>query len=480
MKTKAGIINLKSLLKKKKRLFFERVEISDIGAEGKAIARIDNVVTFVSLVAPGDIVDLEIIKKRSRYMEARVTKFHKLSELREKPVCKHFGICGGCRWQHLQYPHQLKYKQNQVVNALLRIGKLQLPEINPIIASRSIYLYRNKLEFAFSNRRWLPEAEIVSGQPLNAMNGLGFHVPRQFDKVVNIEECWLQPEPSNHIRNEVRKVAEEHNMSFFNPRNHAGFLRNLIIRTSSNGEVMVILSFFQDDEEKRDLLMGHLQNKFPGITSLMFAVNNKGNDTLYDLDIHVFSGMDHITEEFEGLKFRIGAKSFFQTNTTQSLELYRIVRNSAGLRGHETVYDLYTGTGTIANFIAQTAGKVIGIESVPEAVEDAKRNSAINGIHNTIFLTGDMKEMLTPSFTDQYGSPEIIITDPPRSGMHRRVAESILRIRPEKIIYVSCNPATQARDLEILSASYKINMVQPVDMFPQTNHVENVVSLIRK
>lgn len=467
-------------MRKRKHLFFERVEIKDIGAEGKAIARIDNIVTFVRLVAPGDIVDLEVIKKRSRYMEARVIKIHRLSESRVDPICKHFGICGGCKWQHLNYSDQLKYKQKQVEDALIRIGKLELPGINTIIGCRSPYLYRNKLEFAFSSKRWHSKEEIASGQQFSEYGGLGFHVPGQYEKVVNIEECWLQPEPSNSIRNELRKFAIDHHLSFFNPRLQEGFLRNLIIRTSSTSEVMVILSFFHDDEEKRNLILEYLKNKFPAIHSLMYTINSKGNDTLYDQEIKVYYGKDYITEKLDDLKFRVGPKSFFQTNTHQSVELYRIVRDFAVLTGNELVYDLYSGTGTIANFIAGNAKKVIGIESVAEATEDAKINSEINGITNTVFITGDIKELLKPGFFERYGYPDVLITDPPRSGMHPKVVESIAEVLPAKIIYVSCNPATQARDIALLSSAYSIHKMQPVDMFPQTQHVENVVLLERK
>jgi 23S rRNA (uracil1939-C5)-methyltransferase len=467
-------------LRKRKRLFFEKVLISDIGAEGKAIARIDNMVVFVPLVAPGDIVDLEITKKRSRYMEGRVTHFHAFSESRTSPVCKHFGICGGCRWQHIPYHDQLIYKQNQVRDALLRIGKLDIPMINPILGSKHPYFYRNKLEFAFSSRRWLTNEEISSGIKPGTLNGLGFHVPGQFDKVVNIDECWLQPEPSNAIRNELRCFAEKNGFDFFNPRDHGGFLRNLLIRTSNKGEVMVILSLYHDDKEKRGMLLEHLIRKFPQVCSWLYTINSKGNDTLYDQEIHIFSGKDFITEELDGLAFRIGPKSFFQTNTNQAIELLNIIREFSDLNGSEVVYDLYTGTGTIANYMARSARMVIGIESVKEAIADAKKNAEMNHIKNTSFLTGDIKDVLTNDFIDNHGTPDLIITDPPRSGMHRKVIESIHTIASSKIIYVSCNPATQARDLELLSPAYKITRIQPVDMFPQTHHVENVILLERK
>jgi 23S rRNA (uracil1939-C5)-methyltransferase len=460
---------------RRKLPFFEKVEITDVGAEGKAIARIDDMVTFVSMVAPGDIVDLQLTRKRKRYAEARVTHIHKLSDIRVQPSCGHFGVCGGCKWQHLPYKEQLKYKSKQVVDALKRIGKLELPEINPILGSSEEFFYRNKLEFTFSNRRWYTREELDSADSFKNWNSLGFHVPGMFDKVVNITKCWLQPEPSNAIRNFLRDYAEEHELEFFDTRDSGGFLRNLIIRTSTTGELMVILAFFREEEENRIALLEALVNEFPQITSLMYTINTKGNDTLYDQDIIVFRGRDYIIEEMEGLKFRIGPKSFFQTNTLQSLELYKIVREFAGLTGNELVYDLYTGTGTIANFVAKNAKKVIGIESVPEAIADAWINSEINGISNVAFFSGDIKDLLSKEFMDIHGRPDVVITDPPRAGMHESVVQTILEAAPKRIVYVSCNPATQARDLEMMSSLYKVEKVQPVDMFPHTHHVENVV-----
>jgi 23S rRNA (uracil1939-C5)-methyltransferase len=467
-------------LARAKRKYYEGIEISDFGAEGKAIARINNMVTFVSHAAPGDIVDLEVTKKRSNYLEARVTRFQKYSDSRVQPVCKHFGICGGCKWQHIPYHLQLSFKQQQVEDSLRRIGRIANPDISPILGSEKPYFYRNKLEFAFSGRRWYTSEEIRSGRKFDESGGLGFHLPGQFDKVINIEECWLQPEPSNTIRNEIRDFASRHNLGFFNTRNHAGLLRNLIIRTSSTGEVMVILSFYSDDRKQQLLVLEHLKKKFREISSLVYVVNKKGNDTLHDQEMMVYAGKDHITEKFEDIEFRIGPKSFFQTNSSQSLELYRIVRSFADLTGKETVYDLYTGTGTIANFIARNAGKVIGIESVPEAVGDARLNAELNRIGNTIFITGDIRDSFTTEFVEEHGHPDVVITDPPRSGMHRKVLENLNTILPGKIVYVSCNPATQARDLEILSSRYTVLKVQPFDMFPQTHHVENVVMLARK
>jgi len=453
------------------------VEITDVGAEGKAIARIDDLVTFVSMVAPGDIVDLQVTKKRKRFAEARVTHFHKYSETRVKPSCIHFGVCGGCKWQHLPYSEQIKHKEKQVVDALIRIGKLELPEVSPILGSKEEFFYRNKLEFTFSNRRWFTREQLDDAGDLKNWNALGFHVPGMFDKVVDIEKCWLQPEPSNALRNFVRKYAEDHNLEFFDTRDSGGFLRNMIVRTSTTGEIMVILAFFREEDENRIGLLSAIAQEFPQITSLMYTINSKGNDTLYDQDIIVFKGEDHIIEKLENLKFRIGPKSFFQTNTLQSLELYKVVREYAGLTGKELVYDLYTGTGSIANFVAAKAGKVIGIESVPEAIEDAWKNSELNGITNVDFFSGDMKDLLSSEFLAIHGRPDVVITDPPRAGMHESVVTTLLEAAPKRIVYVSCNPATQARDLELMSGMYKVERVQPVDMFPHTHHVENVVLL---
>jgi 23S rRNA (uracil1939-C5)-methyltransferase len=464
-------------LGKRKLPFFEKVEITDVAAEGMAIARVNDMVTFVSMCAPGDIVDLQVTRKRKKFAEARVVRFHKYSDLRVKPACEHFGVCGGCKWQHLPYPEQLKFKQKQVVDALIRIGKLELPEVSPIKGSENEFFYRNKLEFTFSNRRWYTREELDNSGEFRNWNALGFHVPGMFDKVVDINKCWLQEEPSNSIRNFLRKYAEEKNLEFFDTRDSGGFLRNLIIRTSTTGQVMVIVVFFREDEEKRLALLSSLGNEFPGISSLMYAINTKANDTLYDQEILVYRGSDHIIEEMEGLKFRVGPKSFFQTNTNQSLELYKVAREFAGLKGNDLVYDLYTGTGTIANFVAGRAKKVIGIESVPEAIEDAKINSEINGISNTEFFSGDIKDLLSREFLETHGKPDVVITDPPRAGMHESVVLTLLGAAPAKIVYVSCNPATQARDLQLMSEKYRVSRVQPVDMFPHTHHVENVILL---
>jgi 23S rRNA (uracil1939-C5)-methyltransferase len=467
-------------LGKRKLPFFEKVEITDVGAEGKAIARIDELVTFVSMVAPGDIVDLQVTRKRKRFAEARVTHIHKLSEIRVQPSCEHFGVCGGCKWQHLPYSEQIKFKSKQVVDALTRIGKLDIPDVNPILGSKEEYFYRNKLEFTFSNRRWYTREELDSSGDFKNWNALGFHVPGMFDKVVDIRKCWLQAEPSNSIRNFIRRYALDHELEFYDTRDSGGFLRNLVIRTSTTGEIMVILSFFREEEQNRLALLDAIGNEFPQITSLMYTINTKGNDTLYDQEILVFKGRDHIIEQMEDLKFRIGPKSFFQTNTLQSLELYKIAREFAGLSGIELVYDLYTGTGTIANFVARKAKKVIGIESVPEAIADAWINSEINSISNVDFFSGDMKDLLSKEFMEIHGRPDVVITDPPRIGMHESVVRTLIEAAPKKIVYVSCNPATQARDLEILSQLYKVEKVQAVDMFPHTHHVENVVLLILK
>ena len=389
-------------------------------------------------------------------------------------------MCGGCKWQILPYEEQIKYKQKQVTDNLKRIGKIELPEISPILGSKKTQCYRNKLEFTFSNKRWLTQQEVAEDVKYDQMNAVGFHIPNAFDKVLAIEKCWLQDDISNRIRNAARDYAYEHNYSFQNLRTHEGMLRNIIVRTSTTGELMVIVVCHIERDEEMDLfkaLLQHLADKFPEITSLLYIINNKVNDTITDLDVHVFRGNDHIFEEMEGLRFKVGPKSFYQTNSEQAYELYKVARNFAGLTGNELVYDLYTGTGTIANFVSRQARQVIGIEYVPEAIEDAKVNSQINGITNTLFFAGDMKDMLTQDFINQYGRPDVIITDPPRAGMHQDVIDVILFAEPKRIVYVSCNPATQARDLQLLDVKYRVTAVQPVDMFPHTHHVENVVLL---
>ena len=455
----------------------ENVEITDIGSEGKAIAKVDGIVVFTTLVIPGDIVDLQVTKKREKYQEAKVVKIHTNSPDRIPAFCEHFEVCGGCKWQYLPYEKQLFYKQKQVFDQLKRIGKVTLPEFIPIKGSTNSTFYRNKLEFTFSNRRWLTHEEVKSGDQFDNMDVLGFHVQGMFDKVLNVNKCWLQPEPSNSIRNSVKEYAIANNLEFYDLRNKAGFLRNLIIRTTSIGEVMVIVNFFKEDKEKREALLNFLVDKFPEITSLQFVINEKGNDTILDQQLHVFKGRDHIIEDMEGLKFIIGPKSFYQTNSDQAYELYKIARDFASLTGKEVVYDLYTGTGTIACFVASLASKVIGIEYVPEAIVDAKINAENNAIENTKFFAGDMKDILTQAFIAEHGHPDVIITDPPRAGMHEDVISTILFAAPQRIVYVSCNPATQARDISLLSHQYQVTKVQPVDMFPHTHHVENVVLL---
>lgn len=469
------------LARKKKELpVVEQVEITDVAAEGKAIARIDELVVFVPFVAPGDIVDLQLYRKKHKYAEGRVLRIHKYSEDRVEPFCSHFGVCGGCKWQHLPYEKQLFYKQKQVTDNLIRIGKIPLPEISPIKASTKTRFYRNKLEFTFSNKSWLTREEMQSQDTFECRNALGFHIPGMFDKVLDIKKCWLQDEISNDIRLSIRRFSLENDYSFFDLREQTGLMRNIIIRTSSTGEIMLIVVFYENDHEKINALMSHLAGEFPQITSLLYIVNQKANDTITDQIVHVFRGRDHIFESMEGLRFKIGPKSFYQTNSEQAYELYKVARDFAGLTGKELVYDLYTGTGTIANFVSGNARKVIGIEYVPEAIEDAKENSAINGIDNTLFFAGDMKDILTQKFINEYGRPDVIITDPPRAGMHDDVIKTILFASPDRIVYVSCNPATQARDLSLLDEKYKVMKVQPVDMFPHTHHVENVVLLGKK
>jgi len=466
--------------RKRKKPFYENVKIEDIGAEGKAVARVGDVVVFTKLAIPGDVVDLQVTKKRKRYQEAVVKEFKAYSEDRAEAFCEHFGVCGGCKWQILPYEKQLFYKQKQVQDQLSRIGKMEMPEILPIMGSEKNTFYRNKMEFTFSNKRWLSFEEIESEEEIKDPNALGFHVPGLFDKVVNIDKCWLQDDPSNQIRNFIYNYALNEKLSFFDIREQKGFLRTLIIRTTSTGELMVIVSFFHEDELARKQLLEAVKNEFPGITSLMYVVNTKGNDTITDQEIKVFSGRDYVLEQMEGLQFKIGPKSFYQTNSEQAYELYKVARDFAELKGDEIVYDLYTGTGTIANFVAKKARKVVGIEYVPEAIEDAKLNSELNNIVNTKFFAGDMKDVLNETFISEHGNPEVVITDPPRAGMHTDVVDTILKMEPLKIIYVSCNPATQARDLAMLDSLYQIEKIQPVDMFPHTHHVENVVMLRKR
>ena len=466
--------------KKKELPLLEKVTITDVAAEGKAVAKVNELVIFVPYVVPGDVVDLQVKRKKNHYAEAVAVKFHEKSPLRTEPFCSHFGVCGGCKWQCLSYEEQLKYKQKQVFDNLTRIGKVELPEFRPILGSEKTRFYRNKLEFTFSNKRWLTEEEVKQDVKYDQMNAVGFHIPGAFDKVLAIDKCWLQDDISNQIRNAVRDYAYAHNFPFFDLRTQEGLLRNIMIRTSSTGELMVVLQCkVTDDEGRRKMeeILQFMADSFPQITSLMYVINNKCNDTIGDLDVEVFKGNDHIFEEMEGLRFKVGPKSFYQTNSEQAYNLYKVAREFAGLTGNELVYDLYTGTGTIANFVARQARKVVGIEYVPEAIEDAKVNSALNGIDNTLFYAGDMKDILTNDFIAEHGRPDVIITDPPRAGMHNDVIDVILAAEPKRIVYVSCNPATQARDLQLLDGKYKVTAVQPVDMFPHTHHVENVVQL---
>jgi 23S rRNA (uracil1939-C5)-methyltransferase len=467
---------------RKRRLLpiIKNVEVLNIAAEGKSIARIDDKVVFITQVIPGDIVDIQLTKKRSSFMEAVPVKFHKYSDLRVKAFCEHFGVCGGCKWQNLPYDEQLKYKHQQVIDNLERIAKVDLPEIDYILGSEKTTYYRNKLEYTFSNKRWLTKDEIKTNDDLKRDNALGFHVPKIWDKIVNIHKCYLQADPSNAIRLEFKKYADDNKLEYFDIRKQEGLLRNLIIRTSTTNELMVIAVFYHNDQDAITKLLNHIHTKFPEITSLMYIVNSKSNDSIGDQDVILFKGNDFLYEQMENLKFKIGPKSFYQTNSEQAYNLYSKAREFAGLTGNEIVYDLYTGTGTIANFVAKNAKKVVGLEFVPEAIEDAKVNSEINGIKNTAFFAGDMKDILTESFITENGKPDVIITDPPRAGMHKDVVEMIMKAMPEKIVYVSCNPSTQARDINLLDVNYKITKVQPVDMFPHTYHVENIVLLERK
>lgn len=477
-------IYIYNMARNKKQLpVLEKITITACAAEGKSIARVDDKVVFVPYVVPGDVVDLQVKKKKSSYMEAVAVRFHEYSPLRTEPACKHYGVCGGCKWQCLKYEEQLKAKQQQVEDNLVRIGKIELPEIQPIIGSKHVYGYRNKLEFGFSNKRWLTEEEVRADVRYDVMDAVGFHITGAFDKILDIEECHLMDDVNNAIRNDIRRYALEHGLEFYDLRLNKGLLRSLMIRTSNTGELMFLVQFRIENSEQQaqaDALMRHLADTFPQITSLLYVDNHKANDTFGDQEIHVVKGKDFIYEEMEDLKFKVGPKSFYQTNTEQAYELYKVARSFAGLTGSELVYDLYTGTGTIANFVARQARQVIGIEYVPEAIEDAKVNSDINGISNTLFFAGDMKDILNKEFICQHGRPDVIITDPPRAGMHQDVIDTILFAAPERIVYVSCNPATQARDLQLLDAAYKVVKVQPVDMFPHTQHVENVVLLEKR
>lgn len=469
--------------KKKSLPVLENITITDYAAEGKALARVNELVVFVPFAVPGDVVDLQVRRKKHSYCEAEIIKFIKYSERRVKPFCQHFGICGGCKWQNIPYDEQLRMKQKQVYDQLTRIGKVNLPEFNQILGSVKTQGYRNKLEFGCSNRRWLTQDEIASGSDFTQMNAVGFHITGAFDKILPIEKCWLMDDLQNKIRNAIRDYAYEHDIVFYDIRKQCGLLRDIMVRNSDTGEWMVLIQFHYEKDEDEVIaknLLQHIADSFPEITSLLYVNNQKGNDTFNDLNIEVFKGNDYIYETMDGLTFKVGAKSFYQTNTKQAYHLYSVVRDFANLTGNELVYDLYTGTGTIANFVSRYAKRVIGIEYVPEAIEDAIINSEINNISNTLFFAGDMKDILTESFISENGTPDIIITDPPRAGMHPDVVQTIIKTAPKRIVYVSCNPATQARDLSLLDNLYEVVAVQPVDMFPHTPHVENVVLLNRR
>ena len=467
--------------KNTRKQIFTNVEVIDAAAKGKTVAKApDGRVIFLPNAVPGDIVDVQTFKKRKAYFEGKATVFHKLSDKRTTPECQHFGVCGGCKWQDMGYEHQLFYKQKEVTNNLTRIGHLDLPEVTPILGSAEQYFYRNKMEFSFSDSRWLTLEEVQSDQDLGDRNALGFHIPGMWDKILDIKKCHLQADPSNAIRNAVKDFAIKNNLEFFNTRNQTGLLRTMMIRTSSTSDIMVVIQFFKEDKAKRELLLDYVAETFPEITSLQYIINEKANDTIYDQDVICYKGEDHIFEEMEGLTFKINAKSFYQTNSNQAFELYKLTRDFADLKGDELVYDLYTGTGTIAQFVSKKAKKVVGVEAVPDAISAAKENAERNKITNCEFFVGDMKNVFNQEFINTHGQPDVIITDPPRDGMHKDVVQQILNIAPKKVVYVSCNSATQARDLALMKAQYVITKVQAVDMFPQTHHVENIVLLEKK
>lgn len=469
------------MAKKRKELpLLENVEIEAFAAEGKALARVDNLVVFVPFAAPGDVVDIRLSRKRKQYAEGRIVAFKRYSADRVEPFCSHFGVCGGCQWQHLPYPSQLKYKQQQVLDVLQRIAKIELPEARPILGSEKDRFYRNKLEYTFSNKRWRTLEEIQSGEEFKNSEALGFHIPGMFDKVLDIEKCFLQEDFSNRVRLSVKAFCLAHQMDFFDLKLQQGLMRNLIVRTTSTGQKMVIVVFFREETASREALLNHLLNEFPEITSLIYVINNKANDTIFDRETVVYQGSAYIVEKMEELQFIIGPKSFYQTNSEQAYRLYSLVREFAGLQGNELVYDLYTGTGTIANFLARQCRKVIGIEYIPEAIEDARANAELNGIKNTTFFAADVKDLLNNDFMAEQGRPDVLITDPPRAGMHGDVVKTILSAAPERVVYVSCNPSTQARDLSLMDNLYQVEALQAVDMFPHTQHVENVVLLKRR
>lgn len=463
--------------KRKELPLLKDITITDVAAEGKSIARVNEMVVFIPFGAPGDVADIKIDRKKHSYAEGHIDKLTTPSHIRINPVCEHFEVCGGCRWQHLPYEFQLQCKQKQVKDALERIAKVELPEISHILGSKKIWEYRNKMEYTFSNKSWLTFEQLQSGQDFPDRNAAGFHIPGAFDKVLDINKCHLQDDLGNRIRNFIKNQAKSCGYSFYDLKEQHGLLRTIMIRITSTGQVMLLVCFGEDNKEAINELMKAISEQFPEITSLLYTVNTKANDTFSDLDIITYSGLPYIEEEMEGLKFRIGPKSFYQTNSLQAYELYKVARKFADFHGNELVYDLYTGTGTIANFVSRSCRKVIGIEYVPEAIEDAKINSKLNGIDNTLFFAGDMKNVLTAEFIDCHGHPDVMIIDPPRAGMHTDVVNVILKALPKRIVYVSCNPATQARDIQLLDERYKVETVQPVDMFPHTHHVENVVSM---
>ncbi len=463
--------------KRKELPTVEGLEITGVAAEGKSIARWNDLVVFIPYGAPGDVADVKIDRKKHSFAEGHIVKLVKPSNDRVEPFCEHFGVCGGCKWQHLPYAEQLKYKQQQVADALQRIAKVPLPPINSILGSARTQCYRNKLEFTFSNKSWLTFEQLQSGKEFSNRNAAGFHIPGAFDKVLDINKCWLQDNVSNEMRLFIKDFALSHGITFYDIRNNCGLMRNMVVRTASTGEIMLVVVFGEDNKEAIARVMSAVAERFPQITSLMYVVNTKVNDSLTDQTFVLFKGRDYIEEEMEGLKFRIGPKSFYQTNSLQAYELYKVARRMARLSGSELVYDLYTGTGTIANFVARQARKVVGIEYVPEAIEDAKLNSKVNGIENTLFYAGDMKDVLTQGFIEEHGRPDVMIIDPPRAGMHEDVVNVILNAAPQRLVYVSCNPATQARDIAMLDCKYRVVEVQPVDMFPHTHHVENVVAM---
>jgi 23S rRNA (uracil1939-C5)-methyltransferase len=459
-----------------KNKIVSNLQIERIASEGKCVGHHDGKVVFVSGVAPGDVVDVRITKGKSSFMEGEPVAFHQYSKDRIEPFCSHFGTCGGCKWQHINYDLQKNYKRQQVVDQFERIAKVEIPEVMPTLGSEKVQYYRNKLDFTFSNKKWLTIDQIRSGEDFDR-NALGFHIPKMFDKIIDVEHCYLQGGISNDVRNQLRAFALENKLSFYDIRNQVGLLRNLIIRTTSTNQTMVIVQFGESDQESIQVVMEFLNNKFPEITSLLYVINTKGNETFHDLELVTFSGLPYIEEEMEGLKFRIGPKSFYQTNSEQAYELYKVARDFADLKGDEIVYDLYTGTGTIANFVAKKAKQVIGVEYVEAAIEDAKINSQLNNIENTLFYAGDMKDILNEEFIQNHAAPDVIITDPPRAGMDEKVVQMLLRLAAPKIVYVYCNPATQARDVALLAEKYDVVRIQPVDMFPQTYHVENVILL---